>query len=131
MSRESVTLRGRAFAEVGMVDACTITRRSGSTTDPETGVITPTFATIYTGKCKVQRRAPSVAPSAIGEAAVFVDILELHVPMSVTGLQPDDLATITASEMAPSLVGRKFHLRGPADDSFTTAQRIPIVEVSG
>lgn len=133
MSATSVTLRGRAAAEALMQDACTITRLTGSSTDPETGVVTPTYTTIYSGRCKIQQRAPAAAPTDVGEAAVFVGQLELHLPVSdATALvAPDDLVTLTACALDGSLVGRAFRLRGPAHKSYATARRFPMVEVAG
>jgi hypothetical protein len=131
MSATSVTLRGRAAAERLMLDTCTIQRTASLTTDPDTGVVTPTYTTVYTGKCKVQQQSPASAPTVVGEASVFVGQLELHLPMSVTGVQPDDLATITACPLDADLVGRTFRLRGPAHKSYLTARRYPVVEVAG
>jgi hypothetical protein len=110
MSATSVTLRGRAAAERLMLDTCTIQRTASLTTDPDTGVVTPTYTTVYTGKCKVQQQSPASAPTVVGEASVFVGQLELNLPMSVTGVQPDDL---------------------PAHKSYLTARRYPVVEVAG
>jgi hypothetical protein len=131
MSATTITLRGRVAAEALMVDACVIERRSGSTVDPETGDIVPTFATVYSGKCKVQQQTAVANPSTVGEAAVFVSEPQLHVPMSATGLLPDDRVTMTTSVLDPDLVGKVGHLRGPWDETFTTARRLPMAWVSG
>jgi Family of unknown function (DUF6093) len=130
VSATSVTARGRVAAEANMLDACTV-RRVTNTSDPDTGAATPSYTAVYTGKCKVQQRAPAAAPTDVGEAAVFVGQLELHVPTSVTGPQPDDLVTVTACALDPDLVGRTFRLRGPSHKSFLTARRFPMAEVSG
>lgn len=130
MSAASITLRGRTAAEALMVDACTVKRLASTSTDPETGVITPTYTTVYTGKCKVQQSAPATAPTTVGEAEIFVGQLALHLPVSATGPAPDDLVTVTASALDPDLVGKTFHLRGPAHKSYPTAHRFPMVEVT-
>jgi hypothetical protein len=116
-----------------MIDACAVTRQTGSSTDTDTGVVTPTYSTIYTGKCKVQQSTPASGPTEVGEAAVFVSQLQLHVPVNATTalIAPDDLATITASSLDSGLVGKVFHLRAPAHKSFATARRFPMVEVVG
>jgi hypothetical protein len=137
MSASSAIARGRAAALSLMQDACTVQRRSGSTVDTETGVIVPTLTTIYpvtgTGRCKVQQSAPVGNPSEVGEAAVFVGQLTLHLPVTddTAAVQPDDLVTITACVLDASLVGKTFKLRGPAHKSYATARRFPMVEVSG
>lgn len=131
MSASSVLLRGRAAAEALMQDAV-IVKRGTSSTDSETGVITPAWTTIYAGPCKVQQAAPATSPSDVGEAAVFVGQLQLHVPVNATtaGIHPDDLAEITACVLDPSLVGATFRVRGPAHKSFATARRFPLVEAT-
>lgn len=133
MSATSATMRGRARAESLMLDACTITRTTGSSADPEIGTITPTTGTIYTGKCKVQQSAPATGPTVVGEAEVFVGQLQLHLPVSTAtaAVAPDDLVTISACVLDTSLVGKTFKLRGPAHKSYATARRFPIVEVAG
>jgi hypothetical protein len=130
VSAASIALRGQAAAEALMLDMVTVKRRSGSTVDPETGVVTPTYTTPYTGKAKVQQAAPATNPTQVGEAAVFEGQLQLHLPVSVTTVQPDDLVTVTAS-LDPDLVGRTFHLRGPVHKTYLTARRFPMVEVTG
>jgi hypothetical protein len=133
VSATSITLRGRAAAMAGMQDTCTITRRATSSTDPETGVITPTQATVYSGPCKVQQAAPATNPTDVGEAAVYVGQLVLHLPVTdaTAAVQPDDVVEIVTCVLDASLVGKTFKLRGPAHKSFATARRFPMVEVSG
>lgn len=131
MSAASVLARARTAAARLMVDACTVRRVTSSATDQDTGVVTPTYTTVYTGACKVQQPAPASGPSVVGEAEVFVGQLQLHIPVTATGPAPDDLVTITACVHDADLVGRAFHLRGPAHKSFASARRFPMVEVSG
>jgi hypothetical protein len=133
MSASTLIARGRAAALNLMQDACTVRHRSGSSVDPETGVITPTLAVGYSGPCKIQQSAPAGNPSEVGEAAVFVGQLTLHLPVTddTAAVQPDDLVTITACVLDASLVGKTFKLRGPAHKSYATARRFPMVEVSG
>jgi hypothetical protein len=101
--------------------------------DPETGVITPTQTTVYSGPCKIQQAAPAANPSEIGEAAVFVGQLTLHLPVTdaTAAVLPDDLVTVTSCALDASLVGKTFRLRGPAHKSYATARRYPLTEVSG
>jgi hypothetical protein len=133
MSATSTTLRGRLAAESLMQDAVTIKRTTGSSTDPDTGVVTPTQSTLYTGKAKIQIRqqAASATPTSIGEAEVFIGQVEVHVPITVTGIRPDDLVTVTASVLDADLVGKTYRVRGIADKSFLTARRLAVIGVSG
>jgi hypothetical protein len=131
MSAASVTLRGRARAEEQMLDTCSIARVTGLSTDPDTGVVTPTATTVYTGKCKVQQGGvPIGAPTNVGEASVMFTHLQLHVPISATDVRADDVATITAAALDPDLVGRRYTISAPAAKTFLTARRFDVQLVS-
>ena len=132
MSAVSAVLRGRTAAEALMLDTIVVTRLTSSTTDPESGVITPTYSTVYTGPGKVQRsgRQTTARPTDVGEAEVFLSRLEVHVPVSVVGVSTDDLVTVTASTMDPELVGKSFHVRQESHKTFQTARRFGVEEVT-
>lgn len=132
MSAVSALRRGRAAAERLMVDTCAIQHRTGEVTDPETGVVTPTYTTVYTGKCRVQRRsdAGSASQADVGEAALLIGHLEVHVPMAVTAVVADDVVTITASVLDPALVGAVYKVRAVPEKSFQTARRLAVIEVT-
>jgi hypothetical protein len=132
MSAASITLRGRAAAEALMLDAVTVQHQTG-TTESAAGVVTPTYATVYAGKAKIQQATPAPAPTDVGQAAVFVGTLQLHLPVTVAtaAVAPDDLVTVTSCVLDASLAGKTFRLRGPAHKSYATARRFPMVEVSG
>jgi hypothetical protein len=130
MSATSATLRGRLAAEALMVDTCTVQRQTGSTTNDTTGVVTPTYSTIYTGKCRVQQRVPVSKPADVGQAHVWLQRLELQVPMSVTGIASDDLVTITDSLLDADLVGRTFRVRELGHKTHMTARRVQLEEAT-
>jgi Family of unknown function (DUF6093) len=130
MSATTATLRGRAAAENLMIDACTVQRVTGSATNDTTGVVTPTYSTIYTGKCRVQQVVPIAKPANVGEAAVWLQRLVLQLPMSVVGIQSDDLVTITASVLDGDLVGRTFHVRELGHKTHATARRVQLEEIT-
>jgi hypothetical protein len=114
-----------------MVDTVTITRVTGSTTDTDTGVVAPTTATVYTGRAKIQQsEVPTGEPRNLGEASVLVVRLELHLPVSATGLLIDDVATVTASVLDPDLVGKRLVIRFVARKTFLTARRCDVTEVT-
>lgn len=130
MTRETALLQGRAAAEAGMVDTCTVKHGTGSTTDDTTGAVTPTYSTVYTGPCKIQG-APVASRRNVGEASVVVASVLLHLP--IVGSEPvavEDIATINTSGMDTALVGKVFRVAGPADGTFKTARRFPVVEVT-
>lgn len=124
--------RGRAAAESLMVDTCTITRTTGEATDEDTGVVTPTTADVYAGKCRVQQSqlGADSTPADPGEAYVRLVAFELQIPMSVEGLRVGDVATITASALDPDLVGRAFNVLGLAHKTHATARRLQVQEIA-
>jgi hypothetical protein len=126
----SALLRGRLAAESLMQDACTIRRKTGGTTDPETGSITPVWTVIYTGKCKIQQVARLARPNDVGEAYKVLDLIEVHVPVAATGFVPDDVATVDASALDPDLAGRQLIVRGLIHKTFLTARRLLCQEVT-
>jgi hypothetical protein len=128
MSATTIILRAQTAAAALMVDTVTITRLTGNPTDGN-GNTTPTYATIYTGKCKIQQRQAVARPENVGQAEVYISRLEMHLPVSVTGVASDDIATITASR-DPDLVSRKFHVRELAHKTFDSARRYQIIEVT-
>lgn len=129
MSVDALLARGRVAAEALMADACTIRRASAPTTDPDSGVVTPTTTTIYSGKCKVQQAqaASNTNPREVGEAYLLLLHLEVHLPVSVTGLDTDDEVTITASN-DPDLIGRVFRIRELSHKTYATARRVGVQE---
>jgi len=129
MSAQTVLARGRAAAMALMVDACIIKHPTGLATDPTTGVVTPTYSTIYTGACKVQRGMDASAQE-VAEAHRAVLRPFVHVPITVTGVVEGDVVTITASVNDAELVGRVFRVMGPDHKSFATARRLQCTEAT-
>jgi hypothetical protein len=124
--------RGRAAAESLMVDTCTITRTTGESTNEDTGVVTPTTSTVYTGRCRVQQSqlGADSTPSDPGEVYVRLVAFEVQLPMSVEGLRVQDVITITASALDPDLVNRSFNVLGLAHKTHATARRIQVQEIA-
>ena len=129
MSATSALIRGRLLAISLMVDACTIKHPIGSATDPNTGAVTPSYTTVYTGPCKVQG-GMSASGQDVAEAHLAVLNPFVHVPVTVTGVVQGDVVTITASVNDPELVGRVFRVQGPDHKSFATARRLQCTEVT-
>jgi hypothetical protein len=117
------------MAEQGMVDTCQIRRQTGESTVG--GVITPTWSALYDGPCRVQKQTQAQgAGTNVGEATVFLERLEVQLPMSVVGLAADDQVTITASALDPDLVARVFSVRDVLSKSHATARRVSVIEVT-
>lgn len=130
MTAQTTVLRGRQAAEALMLDACTVRRVTGTSTNDSTGVVTPAHTTVYTGKCKLQRPAAG-GRHDVAEASVVVAPLELHLPVAGSEtVTVDDVATVTASAMDTGLIGRVLRVVGPAGASLRTARRLPVIEVA-
>ncbi|HEX5996952.1 MAG TPA: DUF6093 family protein [Jiangellales bacterium] len=130
MSVESLLARGRAAAEKLMQDTCTIRHRTGETTDPTSGVVTPTYSTVYTGPCRVQQASPAARATDAGEAELLLLSRVLQVPMSATGIRAGDRVTIDTSALDPDLDGRVFVVRGEFAKTHATSRRFGIEEVT-
>jgi hypothetical protein len=131
MSRAALIGRGSAAAEAGMVDTCTIRRRTGETTDPDSGVITPSYASpLYAGKCRVQQSVAQASQEDSGEDYLLLLRLEVQLPMSVVGLEVSDEITITASQ-DPDLVNRAFLIRDLFHKTDATSRRVQCTERTG
>jgi len=130
MSRASALARGQAAALASMVDACTIRRRTGEATNPDTSVITPTWASLYAGVCRVQQSLAQADQHDVGEDFQLRLRLVVQLPVTVTGLQVNDEITITSSRDA-DLVGRVFLIRDLFHKTDETARRVGVTERTG
>lgn len=119
---------GQRLAERLMTDACLIRRRTGEYTDPSTGVITPTYATVYEGKCRVQQQTTQATEAKPGGAHLLILRLELQVPIAVTGVEVADEVKVTASLADPDLTGRTLYVRDLAHKSQATSRRFQVME---
>ena len=114
-----------------MVDTCTITRRTGQTvTDPVTGKVTAESVVVYQGKCEVQSKNSSTANPEAGEHQYTVVSRQVRIPMGKAVVIDDDLVTLNASRLAPELVGKQYLVDGYTPDSFDTAARLPVKELT-
>jgi hypothetical protein len=113
-----------------MLDTCTVTRLTGSSTDPETGIVTPTTSAIYTGRCRIRQAVVMDRPLTSGEAQRYIQHSILSVPTTAALLLTDDLVTVTASALTPVLVGRLWHVRALSGDTNSSASRYELAEVT-
>ena len=112
-----------------MVDACTIRRQIGSTTDPETGKVTPTFDPVYSGKCQVQQTIAQSSNPEAGGHQFTVQELVLKVPVAVTGIEIGDTVTMTAAALDVELAGRVFRVSDLFHKTYPTSRRLRVEEV--
>lgn len=133
MGRENVLAAGRAFLVTSgaLVDACTVTRKSGESTNTTTGAVTPTYTTLYTGPCRIQSAAANWAgPTDVAEAALRLASFELQLPVvGSEDLRIDDRVTVTASLNDADLVGRVFTITGTSRKSHATTRKLPLLQV--
>jgi hypothetical protein len=129
----AVLARGRARARALMTDTCTIQRQTGSTTNPITGVVTPTFSAIYTGACRMQQAtAPWAGPATVGQAGIGLFASEIQLPVvGSEGIAKDDIVTVTVCVNDPDLVGKKFTVQSAHYGTHKTARRLPLMQVLG
>ena len=131
MSLESVLARGRAAAERLMTDTCVIRRKTGTVTDPGTGKITPVYAQVYAGKCRVQQASANPGDTTAGDAELLMVPRVLSLPVSSSpGVRAGDEVAMTGSQYDPDLATRRFVIRGEFAKSHATARRLGIEEVT-
>lgn len=127
--RQQLLEEARAFFLEGCVDTCTIKRVTGEVTDVD-GNVTPTYTTLYTGVCRVQQQQPYAERHDAGQAYLLLLRLEIQLPMTVVGLEPDDLLTVVTSLMDPDLPGRQFVIRDLAHKTDASSRRVQCQEVT-
>lgn len=133
MSAATILGRGRAVAEGLMVDTCLIRRSTSVVTDDLTGQVTPIYATVYTGRCKVQ--TPSAGGDGrrvdVGEVAVVVLRPHLHLPVvGSESVRRGDEVSITAGTNDTALTGRTWLVRDEMTKTYATARRLILEEVT-
>lgn len=128
MSRAALLARAQAAAVRGMEDTCTVQRRTGESVAAG-GVITPTYTTLYTGACRVRTLAEAGQRDEIGEASRVIVRRQVQLPVSVTGLRPDDRVTIVTS-LDPELAGKRFAVREVLSGTNVSARRCEVIEVT-
>ncbi len=131
MSALSVAVQGRTAAERIMLDTVTIRRKTGTGFNETTGQYTDTTSTVYTGKCKLQDAGRTLQGEAeAGRREVITLSSFLHLPVSVTAVQVDDVAEVTASQ-DPGAVGRKLRVAQLDYKTFATARRLQVEDAIG
>lgn len=130
MSAESLTLRGRAAAEARMVDACRITSGGDVVTDPDTGEVTRIRATVYEGKCEVQSKNSSTANVEAGGHSFVVVSRVVKIPANAADVKDGHEVEITASLLNSFTVGKVYIVDGFTPDTFDTAARLPVKEIT-
>ena len=129
MIAEESLQAGRALAESLMVDTCRIERPGESVTDPESGVVSPSFTLVYEGPCKVQQTLAQSSTAEAGGAVYTVQDTAVHIPVGVGPVAPGDRATMLTGVYNPALVGNVYRVTDLYEKSLQTAQRLRVEEL--
>jgi hypothetical protein len=112
-----------------MDDTCIIRRRTGETTDDNTGEITPVWEEIYTGRCRVQHmdRTQASQEQDPGHDFQYHVRVELQIPVSVTDVEVDDEVTFLTAGHDPDLPGSVFIVRDLFSKTHPTSRRLGVL----
>jgi hypothetical protein len=119
------------MAESLMVDTCTIRRVTGVTTNPLTGVDTPTLAVVYTGRCKVQALDPQEHTPDVSGHTYTIQRYRVDVPVAAYKPAPGDLVTMDTATLDVYLVGRVLRVVALLHKSLATAYRLSATDDAG
>lgn len=127
----AATLAGRRAAEALMVDACTITHRTGvGVLNETTGQVARTSTTVYTGPCRVQSPQAQPQQAEVADRAATTQPLVVSIPVAAAGVLVGAAVQITASALDAELVGRRFRVTGVHHKTHATARRLQVEEVT-
>lgn len=127
-------LMARREAESEMTDTCVITTGNltrGEWNDEILDYDSATPEVSYEGPCKVRfgrvgARASEVAGQVLVEQEPY-----LSLPMGTSGaVRKDHVATITASQTDPALVGALFKITAARHQTNATSRKFPVKETS-
>ena len=127
----SVLDMGRRMAESRMTDTCTVTRAGERVWDEESGSWSAPVTEVFSGPCRVKHPVSSARDVDAGSQLAAVSSLEVHLPVSATGVQSGDVLTVTGSATRAEVVGRVFTISAPFDGSQTTALRFRVEVADG
>lgn len=117
-------------AESLMVDSCIVDRPGEAVTDPDSGVVSPSYSPVYEGKCKVQLTASQAGSPEAGGAVFNVQRARVDLPVGVGPIETGDRVRLTAGRFNPALVGNVYRVTELFEKSWPTAQRIPVEELT-
>jgi len=100
-----------------MVDTATITRPGDATFDPNTGLLTPSSATVHSGSCRLRWPTGAEQEVVFGDRVVTRTRALVAFPHDITAGEIGDIVTLTASGDA-SAVGRPFRIVAVPSQTF-------------
>jgi hypothetical protein len=120
----------REQAESMMIDTCRITSGGAVVTDPVTGVVTRPRTVVYEGKCQVQSKDSSTANPEAGEHSFTVVSRQVKIPANSADVRDGHEVEITASLLNSFTVGKVYRVDGFTPDTYDTAFRLPVKEIT-
>lgn len=122
---------GRRMAESRMTDTCKVVRAVQGAFNESTGKRQVTLTEVYSGPCRVKHPTTAAKPAEAGSQLLVMSALEVHLPVTATGVRAEDVVEITASATRAEQAGRRFKIVAPFDGSQTTALRFRVEVADG
>ena len=122
---------GRRMAEGRMTDTCKVVRPVPGVLNEATGKRAVTYTEVYAGPCRVKHPTTAAKPADAGSQLLVMSALEVHLPVTATGVRAEDVVEITASPTRAEQAGRRFKIVAPFDGSQTTALRFRVEVADG
>lgn len=124
----------RAQAESMMVDTCVIERPTGSEPSPTPPFeMVDTYATVYEGKCRVQRPGSSVGnnESVTGGVEFGINAATFQLPLSAAGVRRGDRVRVTGiGSSDPDLLGLTATVKANLTKTHPTKRTLVCEEVA-
>lgn len=131
MSAQGAMLSGRSIAESMMVDSCTVSGGSAPVFNEETLEYETVAEVTYEGPCRIRFANAAVQDVEAAGQLLIAQRATLSLPIATSGdVAEGHVVTITACQNDPALLGRTFRVEGGHHQTFATARRFPIVEVT-
>lgn len=113
-----------------MLDACTVQRVTGVTTNPLTGADTPSYSLLYTGPAKRQTYEAQEGNPQAGGATYTVQRYAVHLPIGTYVPAIGDVVTWTACPLDAARVGTKDRVVALLHKTASTAYRLGVETVT-
>jgi hypothetical protein len=131
MSAETAMRAGRTAAERLMTDTATVTGEPVRGPLNDQGTYDETTPQLYSGACKVKATDTLNQEVNTQGRDLVVQRLTVDFPVNEDTIFPADTTVLmTASKTDGALVGRRFRITGPHSQTYSTARRYPVEEVS-
>lgn len=133
MTPRTILAQGRARHAILLLDACTIKHPTGESIDPDTDEITTTYATVYSGQCRVKPFLAGHATVA-GDSPLELQRYEIQIPWNAsTAVVKDDVVLITASDdpwVVDATAGKPLTVVDPQYSGTSTVRHIVVEDRS-